>query len=79
MDPDPARFLFEACDEVLYQDEVIIKEGDQGHEFFVIKEGEAEVLIMQKKQARIVVWIVVCMLYVISWDFMAMTPLVGDA
>ena len=54
MDPDPARFFFEACDEVLYQDEVIIKEGDQGHEFFVIKEGEAEVLIMQKKQARIV-------------------------
>ena len=33
--------------------QVIIKEGDQGHEFFVIKEGEAEVLIMQKKQARV--------------------------
>ena len=52
--PGPGSIFFEACDEVLYQDEVIIKEGDQGHEFFVIKEGEAEVLIMQKKQARIV-------------------------
>eukprot|EP00434_Breviolum_minutum_P025816 symbB.v1.2.022821.t1/scaffold2042.1/size196763/4 len=50
---DQHHLLASACDEVLYQDEVIIKEGDQGHEFFVIKEGEAEVLIMQKKQAML--------------------------
>eukprot|EP00438_Fugacium_kawagutii_P020153 Skav209775 [mRNA] locus=scaffold9:468496:481990:+ [translate_table: standard] len=31
--------------------QVIIKQGDHGHEFFVIKEGSAEVLILKKKQA----------------------------
>ena len=30
---------------------MIIRQGDHGHEFFIIKEGEAEVLIQQKKQA----------------------------
>ena len=29
-----------------------MKQGDDGHEFFVIKEGEAEVLISEKKMAE---------------------------
>ncbi|CAJ1329897.1 unnamed protein product [Effrenium voratum] len=49
---DQHQLLASACEDVYFQDgEVIMKQGDDGHEFFVIKEGEAEVLISEKKMA----------------------------
>ncbi|CAL1156629.1 unnamed protein product [Cladocopium goreaui] len=50
---DQHNLLASACEEVVYQDEVIIKQGDHGHEFFVIKDGKAEVLIGQTKQVTL--------------------------
>ncbi|CAK9027771.1 unnamed protein product [Durusdinium trenchii] len=51
---DQHNLLASACEEITYEDgEVIIRQGDQGHEFFIIKDGEAEVFISQKKQATL--------------------------
>lgn len=52
--PESIRILASACTDVEFRPgQVIIKQGDEGHEFFVIKQGEALVSVNDKEVATL--------------------------